>query len=155
MYTKKITKRYYYKWLIILPLIYLIIEILDSIFLKQPLDYSGVIGSSIGAAIGMYISYSRDSVTMNDKGEMIIEDEFSRKLSLEFNRYFLIILAILGFAGFEILRWTKTKVVTIDHLAWTLFVLFFSYFIGHAIYNKVKSYPIYSQFAIDFSFKLY
>ncbi|WP_414043858.1 hypothetical protein ACMGE9_03420 [Macrococcus sp. EM39E] len=139
MYTKKITKRYYYKWLIILPLIYLIIEILDSIFLKQPLDYSGVIGSSIGAAIGMYISYSRDSVTMNDKGEMIIEDEFSRKLTLEFNRYFLIILAILGFAGFEILRWTKTKVVTIDYLAWTLFVLFFSYFIGLAIYKNVKS----------------
>ncbi|MGV2928310.1 hypothetical protein RW115_06875 [Macrococcus capreoli] len=139
MYVKKVTKNHYYKWLIILPILYLFFEILDSIFLNEPLDYGKIISSSIGAAIGMYLSYSRDLVKMNDTGEIVIEDEFSRQLTLEFSQYYLFFLGASSFLIFEIFKWTRTKEIPTHYFDLILFILFFSYFIGLAIYIKIKS----------------
>ncbi|WP_414047729.1 hypothetical protein ACMGE7_02340 [Macrococcus equi] len=139
MYVKKATKKTYYKELIIIFTLLMVIEILDHIILNEPIHYDFLIFYFGGVCLGTWIKYNNNKDKMNDQGELVVEDEFTIKLKYEFDHKFLIFITTILILGYYILKWCRVEAVNIHVFAWILPIMIIIYYISRYIFISERT----------------
>ncbi|WP_414044873.1 hypothetical protein ACMGE5_00145 [Macrococcus equi] len=138
MKTKKVKKSYFFKMIIFILLSMTLFDILDWYFIDKPFDPAKIIGYMSGCVIAAYFEYNKYKSSANEKGEMVIEDEFSRLIKYQFNTYFLGVFVIISVILLKVAEWMKLDSVSLDILYLYAFISFIIYCFGMFFFKHNK-----------------
>lgn len=134
MYVKKATKKTYYKQLIIVFSVLIIMELLDYFILNQPINYEFLIIYFGAVCLGTWDRIKKHKENMNDKGEVVIEDEFTIKLKHEFDHRFLIFILFSVIVGYSILHYSRIETVNLQYLFWVIPTMLLIYYTSRYVF---------------------
>lgn len=139
MYVKKATKITYYKNLIIIFSLLIILELLDHIILNEKIHYDFLIFYLGGVCLGTWNRYKKHKENMNENGEVILEDEFTIKLKYEFDHRFLLFITVTVMASYYILKWLRIDSINLSVIAWIIPIMMLIYVTSRYVFVSERT----------------
>lgn len=139
VYVKKATKKTYYKNLIIVFSLLIILELLDYVILNEKIHYNFLIFYLGGVCLGTWNRYKKHKENMNENGEVVLEDEFTIKLKYEFDHRFLMFITASVMAGYYILKWLRIDSINLSVIAWVIPVTLLIYVTSRYVFISERT----------------